>query len=128
MDTQSGQGRNDNSSGQLPAKESYISVPSDPEANQPCPICQETFETGFNQEIQDWVWLDAMKVGNKVYHASCFADVQRGASDTQERIATPDSVLGKRKAEVRSPHIMYSTNANSAKRSVDDESPAKRLA
>ena len=85
--------------GQASVKESYVSVPSDPEANQPCPICQEAFETGFNQEIQDWVWLDAKKVGNKIYHASCFSDVKGGGTDLRERTATPDSVLGKRKAE-----------------------------
>lgn len=99
-DAQAGQVRNDSTNGQMSAKESYISVPSDPEANQPCPICQEAFETGFNQEIQDWVWLDAMKVGNKIYHASCYADVKRGEPDISRRTATPDSVLGKRKAEV----------------------------
>lgn len=45
-----------------------------------------------------------MKVGNRIYHASCYAeatkDRERGGTP-MPRTGTPDSVLGKRKAEVR---------------------------
>jgi pre-mRNA cleavage complex 2 protein Pcf11 len=56
--------------------------------------------------VQDWIWQDALKVGNRVYHASCYAEVTKetpaaGRTGTpQGRTGTPDSVLGKRKAEV----------------------------
>lgn len=59
--------------------------------------------------MQDWIWQDALKVGNRVYHASCYAEVTKDGSATSAaaragtpsgRTGTPDSVLGKRKAEV----------------------------
>ncbi|KAJ5216454.1 mRNA cleavage factor complex component Pcf11 [Penicillium cinerascens] len=72
--------------------------------NTPCPICQEQFESTWSEDVQDWIWQDAAKVGNRVYHASCYAEVTKDgpaprASTPQARTGTPDSILGKRKAE-----------------------------
>ncbi|KAG2421609.1 hypothetical protein HFD88_005584 [Aspergillus terreus] len=85
----------------------WIHAPNDATLrNTPCPICQEKFESTWSEEVQDWIWQDAVKVGNRVYHASCYAEVtkdgpaaggQRGTP--AGRTGTPDSVLGKRKAE-----------------------------
>ena len=44
--------------------------------------------------------MDAIKIGNRVYHASCHAEVKKDGESTPLRINTPDSVLGKRKAVV----------------------------
>ncbi|KAF2826393.1 hypothetical protein CC86DRAFT_370404 [Ophiobolus disseminans] len=67
-------------------KPQYVSVPQDPTGQHaPCAICQEHFETQWNVEANDFVWIDAKRVGNKVYHASCFEET---------------SVLGKRKFTV----------------------------
>lgn len=77
--------------------------------NAPCPICQEKFESTWSEDVQDWIWQDALKVGNRVYHASCYAEVTKEAPPAaaagrtgtpQGRTGTPDSVLGKRKADV----------------------------
>jgi len=79
----------------------YVLVPADSVlASQPCPICQEKFEMSYNQEVQDWVWQDAIQVGNKIYHASCFGDLKRDGGNPPGGTSTPDSMLGKRKAEV----------------------------
>lgn len=115
-------------------KNKYIPVPNEPAlTNAPCPICQEKFETSWNDEAQDFVWMDAIRVGARVYHASCHAEVKKDGGNTpiyqpaeakkeggntpvyrhaptevkrevtpMRRLSTPDSVLGKRKAEVGS--------------------------
>ena len=84
-------------------KNEFIPVPSDHAlANAPCPICQEKFETSWNEEAQDFVWMDAVKIGGRVYHASCHAEIRKDGGNTPLRISTPDSILGKRKAEVGS--------------------------
>lgn len=85
----------------------YIRVPDrDDNTNTVCPICQEKFETKWLDDAQEWVWMDVLKVGGRAYHASCYAEVTKesvgsiplyGAASR----ATPDRVLGKRKAEVR---------------------------
>ncbi|KUL85823.1 hypothetical protein ZTR_07339 [Talaromyces verruculosus] len=86
----------------------WIHAPNDVTLrNAPCPICQEKFESTWSEDVQDWIWQDALKVGNRVYHASCYAEVTKDGSATagaragtpSGRMGTPDSVLGKRKAE-----------------------------
>ncbi|KAJ5794472.1 RNA polymerase II large subunit CTD [Penicillium paradoxum] len=79
----------------------WIRAPNDATLrNTPCPICQEKFESTWSEDVQDWIWQDATKVGSRVYHASCYAEVTKGPAPTrQTRTTTPESVLGKRKAE-----------------------------
>jgi hypothetical protein len=81
------------------AKPKYIPVP-DPNSgiNIVCPICQDKFENKWLDTAQEWVWLDAVLVGNRAYHASCHAEATRDREGTPRR--TPEPVLGKRKAEV----------------------------
>jgi pre-mRNA cleavage complex 2 protein Pcf11 len=81
------------------AKDRYISVPQDPILQHaPCPICQEKFETQWNVDANDFVWMDALQVGSKVYHATCFEEFSKGQGIPMP--STPDSVLGKRKADL----------------------------
>ena len=88
-------------------KNQYILVPDDHTlANLPCPICHEPFEKSYDDAISDWVWKDAVKVGPRVYHASEYADMKKDGGNTPLRTATPDSVLGKRKAGVSAPNIL----------------------
>lgn len=102
-------------------KEAFIRVPDDARLkNEPCPICQEKFESMWSEELQDFIWRDALRVGNRVYHASCYQEATKdrenvstpvvggrrdgdgsgsgNGNGTRARTATPDSVLGKRKA------------------------------
>ncbi|KAI4153992.1 MAG: hypothetical protein L6R39_001469 [Caloplaca ligustica] len=82
-------------------KNKSIPVPSDPAlSSAPCPICQEKFEPSWDDESQDFVWRDAIKIQNRVYHASCHSEVKKDGANTPLRTGTPDSVLGKRKAAV----------------------------
>lgn len=98
----------DGSSAKKGPPKQWIHAPNDATLrNTPCPICQEKFESTWSEEVQDWIWQDAAKVGNRVYHASCYSEVTKdgpgpaGGNTPIGRTSTPDSVLGKRKAEVR---------------------------
>lgn len=88
------------------AKVQYIPVPDDGDVtNSVCPICQEKFETKWLDEAQEWVWTDALRVGERAYHASCYSEVTKGGGGSgigmpMHSRATPDPILGKRKAEV----------------------------
>lgn len=86
----------------------YIRVPDrDDNTNSVCPICQEKFETKWLDEAQEWVWTDVVKIGGRAFHASCYAEVTKESVGSVPLYggggsrATPDRVLGKRKAEVR---------------------------
>lgn len=50
-------------------------------------------------EAQEFVWMDAKKVGDRIFHASCYAEAAKDVT-TQIKRGTPEPVLGKRKAEV----------------------------
>jgi pre-mRNA cleavage complex 2 protein Pcf11 len=80
-------------------KKQWLPVPSDPAlANLHCPICQEKFVTVWLDEAQEWVWMDAVKVGGRTYHASCHEEATKDRGPSPARNSTPDSLLGKRKA------------------------------
>ena len=89
-----------------PQPDATIPAPPGPLADQPCPICKEKFNSEWDEEKEDWVWRNAIKVGGKIYHASCFAET-RGkvvGSNSTSRSGTPQpsepslgSILGKRK-------------------------------
>lgn len=77
-------------------KDLWVPAPTGAAANVPCPICQERFEAVWHEEAQEWVWMDAKRVGGRVYHATCHEEV----AGARGRSATPEvGVLGKRKAE-----------------------------
>ncbi|KAF1926576.1 uncharacterized protein M421DRAFT_6848 [Didymella exigua CBS 183.55] len=81
------------------AKDRYVLVPQDVTLQHaPCPICQEKFGTQWNVDANDFVWMDALQIGSKIYHATCFEEYSKGAGIPMP--STPDSVLGKRKADI----------------------------
>ncbi|PQE22803.1 hypothetical protein CJF30_00008397 [Rutstroemia sp. NJR-2017a BBW] len=72
----------------------YLPVPDDPAlSSSVCPICQEKFEMKWLDDAQEFVWMDAKMVGDRIYHASCYAEA------TKDRGTPEPTVLGKRKAE-----------------------------
>jgi len=79
----------------------FLPVPDDPVlASSHCPICQEKFETKWDYNVDEFVWTDARKVGDRIFHASCYAEAAKDLNSLLKR-NTPEPVLGKRKAEVR---------------------------
>lgn len=89
-------------------QQDFVRAPSDPVLrSMPCPIDQESFKSEWSEEVQDFIWKDAVFVGGRYYHASCYREVTKDRDkDTGNttplgaglRTSTPDSVLGKRKA------------------------------
>lgn len=41
----------------------------------PCPVCQEKFETGWDEASESWMWINAIKDKNRIYHYTCFQEV-----------------------------------------------------
>ncbi|KAI1202001.1 hypothetical protein F5X97DRAFT_289054 [Nemania serpens] len=82
-------------------KTQYIPVPDDPVlAASVCPICQDKFETRWLDDAQEFVWADAIKIGDRVYHASCHREAFKDGDGTPIYTrSTPEPILGKRKAE-----------------------------
>ncbi|EPE08783.1 mrna cleavage factor complex component pcf11 [Ophiostoma piceae UAMH 11346] len=76
------------------AKLQWIPVPTgNTSTNQICPICQEKFELKWLDEAQEWVWIDAIKVGPRVYHASCHAEATRSGNNRETPAAAAMSAM-----------------------------------
>lgn len=94
------QGASKSTTTQRETNEPYIKAPSDSSlVNQTCPICQERFEAVWHEATQDWVWPDAVRVGNRIFHASCYAEVNRDQAQSLGKSGLDITILGKRKAE-----------------------------
>jgi pre-mRNA cleavage complex 2 protein Pcf11 len=99
-----------------PQPDATIPAPSGALADQPCPICKEKFNSEWDEDKEDWVWKNAIKVGGKIYHASCYAETRGNlgvtgviGSNSGSRSGTPQpseslgSILGKRKGASNHP-------------------------
>ncbi|KAK3072245.1 mRNA 3' end processing factor, partial [Teratosphaeriaceae sp. CCFEE 6253] len=77
-----------------------------------CSVCQEEMKSSYSEELQDWVFMNAVYYNGKPAHATCVEEMKRpltggggalatalSAAGQRQRSATPDSTLGKRKAE-----------------------------
>ncbi|KAJ6256592.1 hypothetical protein Dda_8457 [Drechslerella dactyloides] len=95
------------------SSENYVPVPNDPAlSNITCPVCKEKFATVLHPDTEDWVLMDAIQSGGRIYHASCFAEISKetaasassaaAAAAAISRGSTPDNNTigrGKRKAD-----------------------------
>lgn len=56
----------------------FVRAPSDPVLRSlACPIDQEPFKSEWSEEVQDFIWKDAIQVGGRYYHASCYREVTK---------------------------------------------------
>ncbi|KAK6347041.1 hypothetical protein TWF696_007123 [Orbilia brochopaga] len=68
--------------------QNYVPVPNDPTmSNITCPVCKEKFATVLHPDTEDWVLMDAIKSGGRIYHASCFAEISKETPPTSAAAA-----------------------------------------
>ncbi|KAJ7276504.1 hypothetical protein B0H12DRAFT_1085729 [Mycena haematopus] len=57
----------------------FVVVPPGQEAKPvACPICKESFKSEWVEEVEDWVWRNAVLRDERVYHATCHAEATNG--------------------------------------------------
>ncbi|KAF7355411.1 CID domain-containing protein [Mycena sanguinolenta] len=57
----------------------FIVVPPGEEAKPvACPICKESFKSEWVEDVEDWVWRNAVLKDERVYHATCHAEATNG--------------------------------------------------
>lgn len=68
-----------------------VPVPTDAFlAASPCPICKEKFRSVWKEEVEEWVWQDAVRRGDKIYHATCLAEAGR-VGDYEHKTRSSDN-------------------------------------
>jgi len=116
----------------------YVVVPPGDEAKSlSCPICKELLKSEFLEEDEDWVWKNAIKKEDKVYHATCYAEAtavkssyavrllfgsRSGTPETQSSRATPpptESNVSKSKSPLMSP--FHESKLAGTKRKVESD-------
>jgi len=94
-------------------EESFVRAPPGVTKNV-CSIDFEEMRASYSEELQEWIFVNATMWQGKIVHATCLAELQKGSQQamggslaaalggvgsSRQRSATPDSSLGKRKAE-----------------------------
>jgi pre-mRNA cleavage complex 2 protein Pcf11 len=80
-------------------EEQWVPQPDDINLQQkPCSICMERFKPIWDNNTDQGIWMDAVRVGDEYFHATCYELVSRpkGHGKSKAR-GTPDTILGKRK-------------------------------
>lgn len=104
------------------ATDMWIVAPTDSEkTNEPCPICKEKFVSEWSEDEEEWIWKNARKVDEEIYHGSCYYSARvlssnvanRGTTGTpgarasterrRSRTATPDADLARSAAPSANP-------------------------
>lgn len=83
------------------SKKSIIRPSSPGLASQPCPICQETFETRFDEEDGEFYWTNAIELTREagkrvVYHATCHYETIRNKARMKIKSELEENRLKKR--------------------------------
>ncbi|EMD40783.1 hypothetical protein CERSUDRAFT_111367 [Gelatoporia subvermispora B] len=53
----------------------FVVVPPGDEAKSiSCPICKEPLKSEFMEDDEEWVWQNAVRKDDKIYHATCHAE------------------------------------------------------
>ena len=74
----------------------FVRAPNDPHLKSlPCPIDLEPFVSFWSDELQEFIWTDAIQVGDRIYHASCY----RQAMADRAKAATPVGAGGPRQSQ-----------------------------
>ncbi|GJE84174.1 hypothetical protein PsYK624_002500 [Phanerochaete sordida] len=86
----------------------FVVVPPGDEAKAiACPICKETLKSEFMEDDEEWVWRNAVKKDDRIYHATCHAEAMSSKSTLASRLRT--EISGSR-SRSRTPESARSTH------------------
>jgi len=67
----------------------YVIVPAGDEAQViSCPICKEILKSEFLEDDEDWVWKNAIKKDDRIFHATCHAQALTLTSSLAAKLRT----------------------------------------
>ncbi|KAI9001076.1 hypothetical protein BD414DRAFT_473529 [Trametes punicea] len=83
----------------------HVVVPPGDEAKPiSCPICKEPLKSEFLEDDEEWVWRNAIKKDERIYHATCHAEAVASKSSLAVRLRNEASSRSRsRTPEARTP-------------------------
>jgi pre-mRNA cleavage complex 2 protein Pcf11 len=77
----------DNAKVEADLRAQYVIVPPGDEAQVvSCPICKETLKSEFLEDDEEWVWKNATRKDDRIYHATCHAEAITSTSGLAARL------------------------------------------
>lgn len=77
----------DNAKVEADLRAQYVIVPPGDEAQVvSCPICKETLKSEFLEDDEEWVWKNATRKDDRIYHATCYAEAVASTSSLAARL------------------------------------------
>jgi len=103
----------------------FVVVPPGDEAKPiSCPICKETLKSEFLEDDEDWVWKNAIKKDDRVYHATCHAEAVVSTNSLAARLRSELTTGRSRSATPEAPSLR-STPQPSTLRESKSKSPPR---
>ncbi|KAI0774211.1 hypothetical protein C8Q74DRAFT_1268922 [Fomes fomentarius] len=115
----------------------FVVVPPGDEAKPiSCPICKEHLKSEFLEDDEEWVWRNAIKKDERIYHATCHAEAIASKSSLASRLRnetasrsrsrtpenrTPPKVLAMLNGDMRKSETPTPSKLAGTKRKAEDE-------
>ncbi|THV08455.1 hypothetical protein K435DRAFT_740551 [Dendrothele bispora CBS 962.96] len=118
----------------------FVVVPPGDEAKPiSCPICKETLKSEFLEDDEEWVWRNAVKKDERIYHATCRAEAltntlaSRLLNTGRSRSVTPETQVLPSKKASPSPESLVGVkrkaeDIDSTLSQLEGTPPSKKLA
>jgi len=76
---------------------SVVVIPANDAAKSvSCPVCKETIQPEFMEEEEEWVWRNAVRVKDKIYHATCRDEMKSSTTLAARLLSEAGVSLGSR--------------------------------
>ncbi|PPQ99035.1 hypothetical protein CVT24_003595 [Panaeolus cyanescens] len=83
-----------------------------------CPICKESLKSEFQEDDEEWVWRNAVKKDDRIYHATCHAEALVSTNSLAARLRT-EKIYGSRDV---TPEVQSAATPRSPSRSPPSDS------
>ncbi|KAI1795172.1 hypothetical protein LXA43DRAFT_993775 [Ganoderma leucocontextum] len=104
----------------------FVVVPPGDEAKAiSCPICKEPLKSEFLEDDEEWVWRNAVKKDDRIYHATCHAEATASKSSLAVRLRNERTSRSRsRTPEKATPPRVHAT-LNGDSRKSETPTPSK---
>ncbi|KAI0353595.1 hypothetical protein OH77DRAFT_1458232 [Trametes cingulata] len=104
----------------------HVVVPPGDEAKPiSCPICKEQLKSEFLEDDEEWVWRNAVKKDDRIYHATCHAEAVASKTNLAVRLRNEASSRSRsRTPEANTPPKVLAV-LNGDSRMSESPSPSK---
>ncbi|KAI5125017.1 hypothetical protein M0805_007441 [Coniferiporia weirii] len=128
---------NDTARRETALRASVVVVPPGDEAKSiSCPVCKEALRSEFQEEEEEWVWRNAIQVKDKIYHATCHAEMSASSTlasklradglaiTSSSRSGTPESTVPGTPSKANLRAKMHASKSPSPERTLVEEPEA----